>query len=761
MLTPKSDQRTHQPPTSQDSPLVSSASHNEDGDAKDAEPDYGRKPRQWFKPLTLHRLVFRFQYSRLGHYTTKGQSFLQRAAHLISFNEIPLPFFKSAPSPGQEWIKGVLLCMWGTGTILVLNMVLTIIAIAVAYSRGPDSSKQLEYAELYRGSCSVTNGWTTGMHLVINALSTALLAASNYSMQCLSAPTREDISLAHAQHSWLDIGTFSIRNLWAMDGKRKALWGVLFLSSVPIHMMYNSAVFPSITTKQYGIVVLPDDLGENESLTKDDYETGVFLQQVGEDPAHVRAEYRDGTFKRHSLSECVEQYNNEYNTKKGTLLLVADREYFDESSSLSQWETLMGAGGRNWLTGLNEGYWQTNNSIAVHTGHWNYADWSFRDPMNGRTNNSTWQDYDAFYSSRLGLEDEKCQLYFSLPICLAVVICNIIKVICMYLTARTDRTGVLLTVGDALSSFLDKPDRMTKGRCFLSRHDMMGWHALSICPSKRLPVARYPESLPRSELWCRSTGWGPWTWTMGLFFSCLAPSIGLYIGGISWAEFSSMDTSMSYVWSLEMGKPTGPTIIVNGRDVTALVLLANSPQLVYSMLYFLSNGLLTNMLLAAEYNDYATKRKSLRVSWPKGQQRLFLVIINVLDVHGNRAIYESKTACSFSLKAMFLTILVGTTAMAILIGLGFRRLRSDMPVASSCSAAISAACHPPPGDTDASLKPVKWGEIIKTQAQSKDIDHRPTDEPSNDERLFADTDYPHCSFTSREVMKPSRDIRYL
>ena len=232
-----SDQCTHQLPTSQISLLASSASHSEDGVDKDAEPNHGRKPRQWFNPPILHRLGFRFQCSHLRHYTTKGKSLLQRATHLISFDKIPLPFLKGASDPGQEWIKGVLLCMWGTGAILILNVVLAIIAIAVAYSRGPDSDKQFEYAELYRGSCFVANGWTTGMHLVINALSTALLAASNYSMQCLSAPTRKDTSIAHAQHSWLDIGTFSIRNLWAMDGKRKALWGVLFLSSVPIHMM--------------------------------------------------------------------------------------------------------------------------------------------------------------------------------------------------------------------------------------------------------------------------------------------------------------------------------------------------------------------------------------------------------------------------------------------------------------------------------------------------------------------------------------------
>lgn len=44
----------------------------------------------------------------------------------------------------------------------------------------------------------------------------------------------------------------------------------------------------------------------------------------------------------------------------------------------------------------------------------------------------------------------------------------------------------------------------------------------------------------------------------------------------------------------------------------AVVLIANTPQLIVSIFYFLYNGLLTCMLLAAEYNDYARHRKPLR-----------------------------------------------------------------------------------------------------------------------------------------------------
>lgn len=49
----------------------------------------------------------------------------------------------------------------------------------------------------------------------------------------------------------------------------------------------------------------------------------------------------------------------------------------------------------------------------------------------------------------------------------------------------------------------------------------------------------------------------------------------------------------------------------------------------------------------------------------------------------------------------------------IILGLGFKHFKNSMPLAGSCSAAISVACHPPPGGGDA-LKPVMWGEMLKS-----------------------------------------------
>lgn len=178
-----------------------------------------------------------FDYARLQSYFREAKHLFSSLEGKSSLQNIPLPLVKREIEPGKEWIRGAMLCAWGTALILILNAILTIIAVGVGYSKSL-GEKYFTYTELYQGSCSVTDSWTTAMHFIINILSTALLAASNYMMQCLSAPSRADVDRAHARRRWLDIGILSARNLAVMDNKRKILWGLLFVSSFPIHMLF-------------------------------------------------------------------------------------------------------------------------------------------------------------------------------------------------------------------------------------------------------------------------------------------------------------------------------------------------------------------------------------------------------------------------------------------------------------------------------------------------------------------------------------------
>jgi hypothetical protein len=65
----------------------------------------------------------------------------------------------------------------------------------------------------------------------------------------------------------------------------------------------------------------------------------------------------------------------------------------------------------------------------------------------------------------------------------------------------------------------------------------------------------------------------------------------------------------------------GLSIPGTASGIFSMIFLANVPQILVSLTYFFYNGLLTCMLSAVEYDNYATDQKPLRVSWPRGAQR--------------------------------------------------------------------------------------------------------------------------------------------
>ncbi|KAK1844228.1 hypothetical protein CCHR01_13129 [Colletotrichum chrysophilum] len=89
-------------------------------------------------------------------------------------------------------------------------------------------------------SSSVTN---TMLHLLLNILSTIILASSSFFMQVLNSPSRKEVDETHATGDWLDIGIPSWRNAFRLSRFKLWSWIILFLSSVPVHVFFNSSIF--------------------------------------------------------------------------------------------------------------------------------------------------------------------------------------------------------------------------------------------------------------------------------------------------------------------------------------------------------------------------------------------------------------------------------------------------------------------------------------------------------------------------------------
>ena len=129
------------------------------------------------------------------------------------------------------WTSGLLRGAIVACIVFLINLVLAIVS----------SYKSIHLPNgrriLYQGNCDTVKHLDTGIHLLINVLSTLLLGACNYAMQCLSAPTRYEVDKAHEKRAWLDIGVLSARNLGRIDPRRRNLWIGLALSSLPLHLL--------------------------------------------------------------------------------------------------------------------------------------------------------------------------------------------------------------------------------------------------------------------------------------------------------------------------------------------------------------------------------------------------------------------------------------------------------------------------------------------------------------------------------------------
>jgi hypothetical protein len=218
----------------------------------------------------------------------------------------------------------------------------------------------------------------------------------------------------------------------------------------------------------------------------------------------------------------------------------------------------------------------------------------------------------------------------------------------------------------------------------------------------------------------------------------------------------SQATSGAEALAIPIGTVDMQTLITSNGQIQrgtepgffSVVLLANLPQLGLSAIYASFNRVVTTFALCIEMNQFSLRQRGLRVSTvPQGVQRsayflqlpyrfalpvmllsgilhwlcsqsIFLVSIleqsPILDPATNSTIiYETaeNLTWGFSPQAMLILVLLIMLMYAALLGFSARSLASRMPVSGSCSAVISAMCHPPADEDgeEAVLKPLKWG----------------------------------------------------
>ncbi|KAL3485839.1 hypothetical protein BJX62DRAFT_247255 [Aspergillus germanicus] len=173
-----------------------------------------------------------------------------------------------------------------------------------------------DQANVYEGECDTVKRLNVGLHLLINVFSIILLASSNYAMQWLCSPTRKDIDSVHQQGSWLDIGVPSLHNLSHISKRNLLLWRCLALSSLPLHLVYNSTIFMTTAVYAYAVFAGHNTLGtiDDANIEYDDggtNMTGPLLR------LHQGAQ--DGTLVDLDNGECLDAFDTQWQFQYGGL----------------------------------------------------------------------------------------------------------------------------------------------------------------------------------------------------------------------------------------------------------------------------------------------------------------------------------------------------------------------------------------------------------------------------------------------------------
>ena len=489
------------------------------------------------------------------------------------------------------WHTGVLACAACVVVVLFINVGLTIYA-----ATNPEYKVEDGVGTLYSGSCDKSKKIGLWLHLLINALSTLLLSGSNYTQQCLTAPTRSEIDAAHAKRRWMDIGVPSVRNLFRIKGERALLWIVIGLTSIPLHLMYayiavparvranykncryNSAVYTTVAGNDFVVTVVTNDHFEPGAYSNMTEALNGYFQMPFYALAVNRYGYPDfplysGVLEGYNIntssyedltpSECTKLYDTDYVSRHRNLFLITKH-----SSNTTHNNTILdmvhvgnlGISPSSWMCAYNKGGEARVYLEPAFPCNPSELTSNVASGLPWRVNLTTGEEVEisGCKSERTG---EKCRVQFMLNIMIVVICCNFIKACCMVMTVVRSREPTLVTLGDAIDSFLRAPDRTSMGICFADRRYIKqewsrgGWRAM---PKqwKQKGVQRWWTSISKVR------------WITCTFFSsiiAIAAGVSLRVGMDYEGQYWSTDIKSMYA------RPPSSNVPLNTNEVTKKV----------------------------------------------------------------------------------------------------------------------------------------------------------------------------------------------
>ncbi|KXJ90894.1 hypothetical protein Micbo1qcDRAFT_234164 [Microdochium bolleyi] len=347
---------------------------------------------------------------------------------------------------------------------------------------------------------------------------------------------------------------------------------------------------------------------------------------------------------------------------------------------------------------------------------------------------------------------DSCGINASIPLLLAAAMLSFVVLLCTIAAFVIPHFDPIVTIGDAIRSFLRIEDPTTAERCLMTKLDVKRgrWETHE---------ARYFTR--GRHWWFLSPSFTRWLLTALSFLAVAAPATVAVVVMVNnnandqFPPFGTTTTTTTFVFPPISSASTVPRVI-----------LAALPHLLLAVLYLSANAILTCYFLSHEFSLFARQRQQLRVSsnpvsaqtstlyltLPRPVSWFLLALFAAMGIIMSQSVFPvmSPTPTDSSITGPDIKIGLSSTALVVLLGLlglllvvilgmGFRRAQSAAvgdegavgnPLAlsgGSCSAVISSRCHGRPDEDGRGA--MSWG--VTEPARGMTIGH--------------------CAFSRREV----------
>jgi hypothetical protein len=358
---------------------------------------------------------------------------------------------------------------------------------------------------LFIGSCTQSSRNVLILRLFINIVSTAVLTSSNFFLQLLTSPTRDDIDNAHRRRRWLDIGIPSFRNLRCASWSKLILWLLIAVTSLPFHLLFNSSVYDTDARTEIIVVLANEQIlqGGNYSLpgTGVDSLSGygdsnIFSTVDNSEQFSREVDYIAKSapeWQRLDGPQCYEAYSgaSPVSNRRHLVIILSsgnNNTGWNLSGMSELWNPINDIGNTIWEAANKSTPQEQPYTTAGTTNTWcedyfidPYLDLTPADRQSGSDWEFVWPTgddgygYSGYMTARYCLSEQIegfCRTQVSNLLIFVVFLCCLGKsIFCTVAMLYLWHSRPLSTVGDAVDSFICIPDPTTEGMCTFGWRD--------------------------------------------------------------------------------------------------------------------------------------------------------------------------------------------------------------------------------------------------------------------------------------------------